>query len=193
MRKTNFDCRVENGKDEWLTPPNILERLGAFDLDPCAPISRPWNTARQHYTVSDNGLSKQWHGRVWCDPPYGSETCRWVKKCADHGNAIVLIFARTETKTFFTGIWGRANGMLFIKGRLYFYHSNGQQAQYSGGAPSVLIAFGVENAAILRSSGIAGAWVGATEILEGAALQPTTAPCCSGEAPTLPGNKATSA
>ena len=32
-------------KDEWLTPPNILRALGAFDLDPCAPEKRPWEMA----------------------------------------------------------------------------------------------------------------------------------------------------
>jgi hypothetical protein len=31
--------------DEWLTPPGILKALGQFDLDPCAPVNRPWDTA----------------------------------------------------------------------------------------------------------------------------------------------------
>jgi hypothetical protein len=162
---TKFDTRSVNNKNEWLTPPWILERLGTFDLDPCAPISRPWETARQHFTVSDNGLSKQWQGRVWCNPPYGSETWQWVKRCSQHGNAIVLIFARTDTRTFFDHVWGRADGMLFIKGRLSFYHASGQQADFNGGAPSVLLAFGSANADCLKNSGINGAWVGATEII----------------------------
>jgi hypothetical protein len=183
MTRTNFDGRVESGKEEWLTPPHILERLGAFDLDPCASISRPWNTARLHYTVADNGLSKQWHGRVWCNPPYGSKTGQWVSKCAEHGNAIVLIFARTDTRTFFDSIFGRADGMLFIKGRLCFYHSNGQQAQFSGGAPSVLIAFGSANALCLKQSGIAGAWVGTTELVEGVQIHHATAAIRKPETP----------
>ena len=24
--------------DEWLTPPHVLQALGPFDLDPCAPV-----------------------------------------------------------------------------------------------------------------------------------------------------------
>ena len=35
--------------DEWLTPPYIIEALGRFDLDPCSPINRPWDTATIHY------------------------------------------------------------------------------------------------------------------------------------------------
>ena len=41
-------------KEDWLTPPEILAALGEFDLDPCSPIPRPWDTARKHYTVADN-------------------------------------------------------------------------------------------------------------------------------------------
>ena len=59
--------------DEWLTPPEILRALGPFDLDPCAPIARPWETAATHYTAEDDGLSKPWAGRVWCNPPFGRE------------------------------------------------------------------------------------------------------------------------
>lgn len=57
------------GHDEWLTPPEILRALGEFDLDPCAPVVRPWETAARHYTVQDDGLALPWEGRVWCNPP----------------------------------------------------------------------------------------------------------------------------
>lgn len=40
---TSFE-RTKNGKDEWLTPPYIIDSLGVFDLDPCSPINRPWDT-----------------------------------------------------------------------------------------------------------------------------------------------------
>ena len=55
-------------KDEWLTPRWILNRLGEFDLDPCAPINRPWDTAKRHFTIYDNGLMKDWgwKQRIWC-------------------------------------------------------------------------------------------------------------------------------
>lgn len=59
------------GKDEWLTPPEIIKALGQFDLDPCAPVVRPWDTAERHYSIKDNGLMLPWSGRVWCNPPYG--------------------------------------------------------------------------------------------------------------------------
>ena len=146
-------------KDEWLTPPEILRALGDFDLDPCAPISRPWDTAERHYTVLDDGLSRDWKGRVWCNPPYGREAEKWLARLAEHGNGIALLFARTETRMFFSQGWPKARGVLFIEGRLHFHHADGSRAAANAGAPSVLVAYGDANAERLRVSEIAGQFV----------------------------------
>jgi hypothetical protein len=71
-------------KDEWLTPPHILKALGEFDLDPCSPVVRPWPTAKRHFTIEDDGLIQKWEGRVWCNPPYGLESTKWLLKLAEH-------------------------------------------------------------------------------------------------------------
>lgn len=134
------------GKDEWLTPPEIIKALGEFHLDPCSPINRPWDTALWHYSTLNNGLSREWLGRVWLNPPYGKETGKWLEKLADHGNGIALIFARTDTEMFFNYVWARAHAILFIKGRLFFHHVDGSRAKANSGAPSVLIAYGENNA-----------------------------------------------
>ena len=78
-------ARMKN--DEWLTPPEILSALGHFDLDPCAPADgrRPWDTAARHLCIDDDGPSHPWAGRVWCNPPFGKEAVRWLRKLADHG------------------------------------------------------------------------------------------------------------
>ena len=44
-----FEGNSITGKNEWLTPPELLAKLGQFDLDPCAPVNRPWPTATHHY------------------------------------------------------------------------------------------------------------------------------------------------
>lgn len=142
-------------KDEWLTPPEIIKALGTFDLDPCAPIIRPWDTAKQHYTMLDNGLLKEWTGRVWCNPPYGQETKKWFQRCAAYGNAICLTFARTETKMFFESVWPLADAVFFLQGRLRFYNVKGDRGG-TAGAPSILIAYGRENVEALRNSGLKG-------------------------------------
>ena len=148
--------KIEAGKDEWLTPPDILRALGPFDLDPCAPVKRPWDTAKQHFTIFDNELKRQWSGRVWMNPPYGAKTPIWLARMAEHGNGIALIFARTETEMFFSHVWSKASAVLFIKGRLNFHHVSGERAGFNAGAPSVLVAYGDLNVSALETSGIDG-------------------------------------
>lgn len=151
---TSFE-RCENTKVEWLTPPELVKQLGEFDLDPCSPIDAPFYHATNHYTIIDDGLSKEWKGRVYLNPPYGRGMELWLEKLKNHGNGIALIFARTETKCFFEHIWHDADAILFVKGRIKFYHVSGVQGG-TPGAPSVFIAYGKENAIALQNSGIEG-------------------------------------
>jgi hypothetical protein len=136
--------------NDWLTPQWILTALGPFDLDPCAPVTRPWDTAKQHYTIEDDGLTQPWRGRVWLNPPYGPDTKRWLARLAAHGNGIALTFARTETEMFFDHVWSRADAVFFFQGRLHFCYPDGTRSPGNAGGPSVLIAYGASNARALR-------------------------------------------
>lgn len=123
--------RKASSKDEWLTPPWLVRALGEFDLDPCAPIERPWPTAKVHYTVLDDGLSKPWSGRVWLNPLYGREIGKWLKRLAAHGDVIALTFARTETRAFSDCVWSEADAVLFILGRVRFHNPDGTPGKCS--------------------------------------------------------------
>lgn len=140
--------------DEWLTPPDIVQSLGEFDLDPCSPINRPWATAARHLTIMDDGLMHEWHGRVWCNPPFGREAVKWLRRMAAHGNGIALIPARTETAMFYETVWSCADAVLFIKGRPHFHYVDGRRAPFNSGAPICLVAYGAANAQALESSGL---------------------------------------
>lgn len=145
-------ARMQN--DEWLTPPEIMAPLGKFDLDPCSPINRPWPTADKHFTVDDNGLAQPWTGRVWCNPPFGREAVKWLRRMVEHGNGIALIPARTETAMFYECVWGVADAVLFIKGRPHFHRVDGSRASFNSGAPICLVAYGHQNAMVLLQSGL---------------------------------------
>ncbi|WP_244110570.1 phage N-6-adenine-methyltransferase [Burkholderia cenocepacia] len=138
--------------DEWLTPPEWIQALGPFELDPCAPIVRPWNTARIHFTVEDNGLAREWLGRVWCNPPFGREASKWLKRMADHNNGIALIPARTETAMFYESVWSRADSVCFVRGRPHFHYVDGRRAPFNSGAPICLVAYGRANTIALLDS-----------------------------------------
>jgi hypothetical protein len=146
----------------WLTPPAIIEALGPFDMDPCAaPEPRPWPTAARHVALPECGLSVPWSGRVWLNPPYGPPLVigPWLRRMAEHGRGTALIFARTETALFFETVWRAADACLFLSGRLHFHRPDGERADGNAGAPSVLVAYGAEDARRLRACGLPGAFV----------------------------------
>lgn len=147
---THQSPRMKN--DEWLTPPEIMAKLGKFDLDPCAPVKRPWDTAAHHFTVNDDGLSKEWFGRVWCNPPFGREAIKWLRKLRSHGDGIALIPARTETAMFYECVWNKASAVLFIRGRPHFHYADGSRAPFNSGAPICLVAYGQKNSRILQDN-----------------------------------------
>lgn len=130
---------------EYLTPPDLIKSLGEFDLDPCSPVNRPWDTAKHHFDVADDGLNKEWSGRVWLNPPYGREAYKWVEKLSDHGNGIALLCVRTDNKLWHDIIFKKADSILFLKGRIKFYNVDGTQQKNSIGAPCCLVAFGRNN------------------------------------------------
>ncbi|MDQ3634872.1 MAG: phage N-6-adenine-methyltransferase [Acidobacteriota bacterium] len=154
---TSFE-KAKNSKVEWLTPPELVKKFGDFDLDPCSPRNPPFVHATTNYTVEDNGLGKEWFGRVFCNPPYGRNLHLWLEKLKEHGNGIAVIFARTETKCFFENIWYDADALLFVKGRIKFYHISGKQGG-TPGSPSVFVAYGRANAIALKESGIEGRYI----------------------------------
>lgn len=156
----------QNGQDTsdvWLTPPHVIAALGgadSFDLDPATPPIQPWPTARARYTEADDGLARPWFGRVWLNPPYSRPLyTRFMQRMADHDQGVALIFARTETREFFGCVWERAAGLLFLRGRLRFHTPDGRVGHANGGAPSVLCAYGADEAERLAFSGLAGQFV----------------------------------
>ena len=158
---TQMDVRFERTEHttvEWLTPPELVKQLGAFDLDPCTPVHPPFVHATHNFTIHDNGIAQPWFGRVYLNPPYGKGMEKWLEKLKIHGNGIALIFARTETKCFFDHIWHDAHAVLFVKGRIKFYTTKGEQ-KGTPGAPSIFIAYGEENAIALEKAGISGKFI----------------------------------
>ncbi|QDV37579.1 DNA N-6-adenine-methyltransferase [Tautonia plasticadhaerens] len=149
--------------DVWLTPRYVLDALGTFDLDPCAPAERPWETARTHYTEADDALHRLWIGRVYLNPPYGPQTQHFLRRLAEHGDGIALTYARTETSWFAESVWGAASALLFLRGRVRFCRADGTPAGENAVAPSVLIAYDPpgkdSNREALRTCGLDGTFV----------------------------------
>jgi hypothetical protein len=122
----------------WLTPISLIRSLGEFDLDPCGYPGHP--TASNLICQPDCGLSADWYGRVWLNPPYGKETGKWLDKLAKHGRGVALVFSRTDT-SWFQEYAAKADWVFFIKGRIKFIHTE-KGADTNAGHGSCLMGFG---------------------------------------------------
>lgn len=148
----NTRFQKTSASDEWYTPKEIIQALGVFDLDPCAPMKPLWRTASRMVNKKEDGLKTDWGGvRVWCNPPYSQPLLtQFCEKMVANNNGIMLLFSRTGNKLFQELLFPHCDAVLFLRNRVHFYLPDGTR----GGAPgcdSLLIAFGEENVQALRN------------------------------------------
>ena len=128
--------------DNWETPQDFFDKLNKefyFNLDACATDENA--KCKVYFTKEQDGLSQEWGSRTWCNPPYGREIGKWVKKAFDESSkrklVVMLIPARTDTKWFHNYIYGVDGvSVRFIKGRLKFGTSKN-----SAPFPSMVVVF----------------------------------------------------
>ena len=134
----------------WCTPQKFYDELNEefhFVLDPAATDE----TAKcsLYYTPETDGLSQSWDcgGAVFCNPPYGREIGKWVKKAYEESQKtehpiVLLIPARTDTSYFHDYIYGKAE-MRFLRGRLRFVYEDGT-TYATAPFPSMLVIYNGE-------------------------------------------------
>ena len=125
----------------WNTPAELVEAVcevfgGQIDLDPC-DNGFSCTQARVSYKLPTDGLKESWVSdsqgvlfkNIFCNPPYGLDKVRgtsiadWIHRCSFYGHArdldiMLLIPASTETAFWHEYIWGQADAICFIKGRV---------------------------------------------------------------------------
>lgn len=128
-----------SGNNEWYTPKEYTEAaravMEAIDLDPASSEIANRNVmATRYFSISDNGLSKPWHGRVWMNPPYSSDLvgkfCSKLAEDYDSGTvtqACVLLNNATETK-WFQALLKKAVAVCFPACRIRYLTEAGEPA-----------------------------------------------------------------
>ena len=121
-----MDVHYSSKTNEWSTPQAFFDELNKefnFTLDPCA--TRENAKCTKYFTVEDDGLKQDWSNDVvFMNPPYGREIKYWVQKAFEESlkgaTVVCLIPARTDTTYWHNYIFGKADDIRFIKGRLKF-------------------------------------------------------------------------
>ena len=124
----------------WATPMDFFQKwsdsIGGFDLDVCANQENA--KCQKFFTTEDDGLSQDWIGKCWMNPPYGKEIGHWMKKAyesSQQGATVVcLVPSRTDTKWWHD--YAMKGKITFIKGRLKFGDSKN-----SAPFPSAVVVF----------------------------------------------------
>lgn len=150
---------------EWYTPAWVFTALAtSFTLDPCSPGEGLTHVpAERHLTQADDGLTADWDGMVWCNPPYGRGIEKWLEKCISHaargGDAIALVPNRTDTR-WWQYAASLADGMTLLEGRVKFHRGNKDaEPKGSPGTGSTFFAFGTEAFVTLRNSTLPGLFI----------------------------------
>lgn len=130
---------VENntGNNEWYTPPKFIDAarivLGQIDLDPASSeIANQTVGASRIFTEQDDGLTKDWHGTVWMNPPYASglvgpfcEKFALSFRAGDITEGIVLVNNASETG-WWQALAEASSAICFPKSRVKFLRNSGE-------------------------------------------------------------------
>lgn len=135
--KKHVHVAQNSGENEWYTPSEYIESarlvMGSIDTDPASSqIANATVQALQFYTKDDDGLTKEWRGNVWMNPPYAqpliSQFSQAISKKFTDGEvsqAIVLVNNATET-AWFQLMAEYASAVCFPKSRIRFLDPSGK-------------------------------------------------------------------
>lgn len=126
------------GEFERYTPAAFIEPvravLGEIDLDPATCLAAQETVkAVEFFTAEDNGLKREWHGRVFLNPPYHRELCpAFIEKLIDEikagrvDQAIVLVNNCADTEWFDTAA-ALCESICFTRGRIRFFDQRAKE------------------------------------------------------------------
>ena len=139
---------VSAKSNEWYTPEKYVEAarevLGSFDLDPASClVANTVVKAQKFYTLKDDGLTKEWYGRIWLNPPYGDAGPKFVAKLLQaykDGNvteAIVLVNSHCTDAKWFQPLFDYP--MCFTDHRPKFWTKDGEGSSPTHGSAFVYL------------------------------------------------------
>ena len=118
-----MEVHFSSKTDLWYTPEDFFSKYNdkyKFDLDVCATDDNA--KCSRYFTQEVDGLSQEWEGICWMNPPYGREIGKWMKKAYEsslNGSTVVcLVPSRTDTKWWHE--YAMKGEIEFIRGRLKF-------------------------------------------------------------------------
>lgn len=130
-REINARLGAYSGDNEWYTPARYVDLarsvMGTIDVDPASnDHAQKTVKAAIFYTAETDGLDKDWHGKVWMNPPYSNpEVQQFTEKVAEEylsgrvTEAIVLTNNAGDT-AWHHALADVSSAMCITRGRIRF-------------------------------------------------------------------------
>lgn len=80
----------------------------------------------------------------------------FVRRMGQHGQGVALIPLWPDTDLWSDAVWSTASAMLFMRRRIRFLNPDGSTPRGNAPFPTALVAYGPDDAEVLRTSGIEG-------------------------------------
>jgi hypothetical protein len=144
VEKQGVIAALHTGDEESYTPAEYIESarivLGGIDLDPASnPMANETVKAHTYYTATNDGLAKNWEGKVWMNPPYTARVINtFLEKLCYHFEvgevecAIALTNNNTDT-SWFHKTMESASAVCFTSGRINFMKRDGSTSSPTNG------------------------------------------------------------
>jgi phage N-6-adenine-methyltransferase len=105
MSESDMSFVQKSKKDIWQTPRELWKPINERDpitLDPCAGENT--NIGELNYSLPTDGLSQDWGGTVWLNPPF-SQKEEWFAKARDDLQNCETIYIVTPDSTNVQSWW----------------------------------------------------------------------------------------
>ncbi len=123
--------------NEWYTPPQYIASavavMGGVDVDPASnEEANRIVGAGMYYTAETDGLTADWPGRVWLNPPWGGLQEKFIGRLVKQvaagvtTEAVVLVNAHSTDTKWFQPLWDHT--LCFTDHRINYYGSEGSGA-----------------------------------------------------------------
>lgn len=139
---------LSSRSNEWYTPAKYIEAartvMTEIDMDPASSVkANQVVKAQRFFTIDDDGLAKDWAGRVWLNPPYGGLSGPFTAKLIEEYEAgavleaILLVNANSTDTAWFAPLWDHV--LCFTDHRIDFQSPTGAKNNSTHGSVFVYL------------------------------------------------------
>lgn len=123
-RRYGWKFAFSSKNDKWITPQSLFDSLDRefhFTLDVCATAENA--KCATFYSPAADGMTREWTGVCWMNPPYGRAIGLWIAKAvreAQAGATVVALLPARTGSAWWQDYVMKATEIRYLRGRTRF-------------------------------------------------------------------------